>query len=111
MVVNLARNAMEAMDEAGSPKRHLTIQTMATAEGGVDIRVLDSGPGVPEELRSRLFDPFFTTKAAGMGMGLSICRSIAEGHGGRLSVDNRSRGGAEFRLTLPPVRTEAPTTV
>jgi len=111
VVVNLARNAMEAMDEADSAKRDLTIQTTATPEGGVDIRVLDSGPGVPEELRSRLFDPFFTTKAAGMGMGLSICRSIAEGHGGRLSVDNRSRGGAEFRLTLPPVRTEAPTTV
>lgn len=111
VVINLARNAMEAMDEAGSPKRDLTIQTSATDEGGVDIRVLDSGPGVPEELRSRLFDPFFTTKATGMGMGLSICRSIAEGHGGRLSVDNRSRGGAEFRLTLPPVRTEAPTTV
>jgi signal transduction histidine kinase len=107
VVVNLARNAMEAMDEADSPRRDLTIQTMATPDGGVDIQVLDSGPGIPEEIRARLFDPFFTTKAAGMGIGLSICRSIAEGHGGQISVTNRSRGGAAFRLTLPPARTEA----
>lgn len=106
VIVNLARNAMEAMDEAGSPRRDLTIQTTATAEGGVDIRVLDSGPGIADDCRTRLFDPFFTTKAAGMGMGLSICRSIAEGHGGRLSATNRSRGGAEFRLTLPPIKRE-----
>lgn len=106
VIVNLARNAMEAMDEAGIPKRDLTIQTSATDEGGVDIRVLDSGPGIAEECRPHLFDPFYTTKAAGMGMGLSICRSIAEAHGGRLSVTNRTRGGAEFRLTLPPISRE-----
>ena len=102
VVVNLARNAMEAMDEVASDPRDLTIQTGTTPAGGVEIRVLDNGPGIPADLRARLFEPFFTTKTAGMGMGLSICRSIAENHGGQLSADNRSRGGAEFKLTLPP---------
>jgi len=108
VVVNLARNAMEAMAEADSPRRDLTIQTAAAANGGVDIRVLDTGPGVPDEVRDRLFDPFFTTKTAGMGMGLSICRSIAEAHGGTLAVTNRGRGGAEFRLTLSPAAETTP---
>lgn len=110
VVVNLARNAMEAMNETASDPRDLTIQTGATATGEVEIRVLDNGPGIAGDLQSRLFEPFFTTKTAGMGMGLSICRSIAEAHGGQLSADNRSRGGAEFRLTLPPAHRDQPPT-
>lgn len=106
IVVNLARNAMEAMDDAGSETRDLTIQTATTAEGGAEIRVMDTGPGIPDDLQRRMFEPFFTTKAAGMGMGLSICRSIAEAHGGTLSAANRGRGGAEFRLVLPPALRE-----
>ncbi len=103
VIINLARNAMEAMREAESPQRDLTIRTGLTSDGDAEVRVLDTGPGLSDEVSEKLFDPFFTTKKTGMGMGLSICRSIIESHGGQLTVANRARGGAEFRLSLPSV--------
>lgn len=101
VIVNLARNAIEAMREADSIQRDLTIRTGVTPDGDAEIRVLDTGPGIPDEVLTSLFEPFFTTKKSGMGMGLSICRSIIESHGGKMTASNRARGGAEFKVTLP----------
>lgn len=98
VLLNLMRNAVEAM--AGSPRRRLTI---ATARRGdrIEVRIADTGPGLSPEVAARLFMPFVTTKAEGLGVGLSICRTIVEAHGGRLVADSPAGGGAAFRFTLP----------
>jgi len=99
VLVNLLRNAMEAM--ADSPRRELTVASRPGPEGLVEVAVADTGPGLPEAVRVKLFQPFFTTKEAGMGVGLSISRTIVEAHGGKLSAETNPEGGATFRLTLP----------
>jgi two-component system sensor kinase FixL len=99
VLVNLMRNAMEAMAE--SPRRELVVSSGPAAGGLVEIVVADTGQGLPEAVRANLFQPFFTTKEAGMGVGLSISRTIIESHGGKLSAEANSAGGATFRLTLP----------
>jgi signal transduction histidine kinase len=99
VLLNLIRNAVEAMH--GSHRRELTIRTMLSAEGLVEISVADGGPGLPEQVREKLFQPFVTTKASGMGVGLSICRCIIEAHGGRMWLTEASGGGADFHFTLP----------
>lgn len=102
VIVNLAINAMQAMAQAGSPERQVVIRTVATDGIGVRCIVEDSGPGIPPEHMDRLFESFFTTKPSGMGMGLPICRSIIEAHGGRIRVDEAgAHGGASFSFTLP----------
>jgi two-component system sensor kinase FixL len=98
VLFNLMRNAVEAMAE--SPRRELTIATAAVG-AMVEISVADTGPGLPETVRANLFQPFVTTKANGMGVGLSICRTIAEAHGGVLRADHTADGSAVFRLTVP----------
>ena len=98
ILVNLVRNATEAM--SGRNKRQLTIST--GLEGSdVEIAVSDTGTGLPDDVVSRLFHPFVTTKERGMGMGLSICRTIAEAHGGRLWLASNTPEGATFKLSLP----------
>ncbi|WP_184717661.1 PAS domain S-box protein [Caulobacter sp.] len=99
VVVNLAMNALQAM--ASSSQRDLTIRAALDGSGRIAVIVEDSGPGVPEADLTRLFDSFFTTKPTGMGMGLSICRSIVESHGGAIGVRNLQDGGAVFSFTLP----------
>jgi two-component system sensor kinase FixL len=99
VVVNLVRNAVEAMAEA--TRRELEVTTSLT--DGVEIRVADTGPGLAREVADRLFEPFVTTKHQGMGVGLSICRSIAEDHGGHLTTVPRPGGGTVFCLVLPPL--------
>lgn len=100
VVVNLAVNAMQAM--AQSPERRLVLRT--TLEGGAVVCAIeDSGPGIPADHFGRLFESFFTTKDGGMGMGLPICRSIIEAHGGRISAANNVVGGARFSFTLPAI--------
>lgn len=99
VVLNLVRNAVEAMEDA--PVRHLTVTTRLTGEGDVLASFRDTGPGLSEEVVRRLFEPFVTTKENGMGIGLSICRSIMEAHGGRLWMTPAPEGGAEFHFTLP----------
>lgn len=98
IMVNLIRNAIEAM--SGRGKRQLTISTRL-AGSDVEIAVSDTGSGLPEDVVSRLFHPFVTTKERGMGMGLSICRTIAEAHGGRLWLGANTPEGATFKLSLP----------
>lgn len=105
VVVNLAMNAAQAMiagdtAHAGDGPRRVVIST-AQEGGEIVVTVDDSGPGIPAESFDLLFQSFFTTKADGMGIGLPICRSIVEAHGGRISATNREEGGARFRFTLP----------
>lgn len=100
VLVNLVRNALDSMREAQTHKRVLTIQT-ARRKGLVEVAVSDTGAGFPEGAHERLFEPFFSTKRDGMGMGLSISRSIVEGHDGRIWGDTNREGGATFRFTLP----------
>jgi PAS domain S-box-containing protein len=97
VIVNLAVNAMQAM--AGSDHRSLILATSRSADGQVSLAVEDSGPGLPEET-NRLFEGFYTTKEAGMGMGLAICRTIVEAHGGAI-VAEQGQVGARFTVVIP----------
>jgi PAS domain S-box-containing protein len=101
VILNLVHNGMEAMSEVRPALRHLTIHTSASGDGAVEIAVCDQGQGMPTEVLDRIFDPFFTTKSTGLGMGLSICRSIIESHGGRLWATSDSGIGTVFRFSLP----------
>lgn len=99
VLVNLIRNAVDAM--ADSPRRELTIASRRLEDGSAQVSVTDTGSGVDEDFRERLFQPFMTTKAEGMGVGLSISRSIIEAHGGRIWADPNPRGGTVFHFILP----------
>jgi len=101
VVVNLILNAVEAMSSDEEGARELSIRTEQSQTGGVLVEVRDSGPGIDREYLERVFEPFYTTKTSGVGMGLSICRSIIVAHGGRLWVDVNKPRGAVFRFTLP----------
>jgi signal transduction histidine kinase len=96
VLVNLVRNAAEAAGSGGRVDVRL-----AERDGSAEVAVEDSGPGIPPERRDRLFEPFFTTKPRGTGLGLAVSRAIARAHGGDLSADAASAGGARFALTLP----------
>jgi two-component system, LuxR family, sensor kinase FixL len=104
LLLNLVANACEAM-RAGAAPKVLTLTTLHASDNSVQIVVSDNGPGVPSAQVDSIFDAFFTTKAQGLGMGLPICRQIAQMHGGALNLDAGS-GGASFRLSLPARRTE-----
>jgi len=99
VLVNLVKNACEALAEVAGTRR-LVLRTLR-AEGQVRIEVQDNGPGITPEIAARLFQPFVTTKRHGMGLGLAICRSIVEAHGGRLAILPAAGGGALFRIDLP----------
>jgi len=101
VILNLIINAVEAMRCVSEGARELLIRTGKDASGGVLVVVQDSGPGVSPESFDRLFDAFYTTKPSGMGMGLSICRSIIEAHDGRLWAVPHDGPGATFQFTLP----------
>jgi PAS domain S-box-containing protein len=101
VVINLIVNAVEAMSAMSEGPRALLISTAADFSQGVSIAVSDSGPGLPAEGVERVFEPFYTTKPSGLGMGLSICRSIVDAHGGRLSAKPNVPRGAVFQFTLP----------
>jgi signal transduction histidine kinase len=98
--MNLVVNALEALAETEGDRR-IRICTERGPGATAQISVEDTGPGLPPTLQREVFKPFFTTKAQGMGMGLSIARSILQAHGGRLFVDDARRAGARFTLTLP----------
>jgi C4-dicarboxylate-specific signal transduction histidine kinase len=99
VVLNLLRNALEAM--GGGHRRELNIETRMSAEAQVGVIISDTGPGLPEALRDQIFKPFVTTKPEGMGIGLSVCRSIIEAHGGTIRATPGPAGGAAFHITLP----------
>ncbi|MDX2170620.1 MAG: ATP-binding protein [Deltaproteobacteria bacterium] len=101
VLLNLLRNAMDAMRAAPRPDHALWLETVARADQAVEIRVRDTGIGVPREATQRIFDPFFTTKPAGLGLGLPVSRSIVEAHGGRLWATGNPDGGMTFAFTLP----------
>jgi PAS domain S-box-containing protein len=96
LILNLSRNAMEAMTEKGQ----LTIETRVTNQGGL-LMVSDTGPGIPSGQREKLFEPFFTTKAKGTGLGLALCLSIVERHGGKITVDSTEGQGTTFTVLFP----------
>lgn len=98
VVVNLIVNAVQAMEQADPAARELTIRARPSA-AGVQVQVQDAGPGLADP--ARVFDSFFTTKASGMGMGLTICRSILEAHGGTIGAANGPAGGAVFTFEVP----------
>ncbi len=101
VVLNLIINAAEAMSGASDGPRELLISTGTSDTGDVRVAVRDSGPGLTPAALERLFEPFYTTKPGGLGLGLSICRSIIEAHGGRLWVSANVPRGATFQFTLP----------
>jgi C4-dicarboxylate-specific signal transduction histidine kinase len=101
VILNLIVNAIEAMSGTNEAPRDLLIGAEKADPDGVLVAVRDSGPGLAPETLERLFDAFYTTKASGMGMGLSICRSIIEAHGGRLWASANLPRGAVFQFTVP----------
>lgn len=101
VLLNLVLNAVEAMGGISDDTRELLIITTAEADGMIHIAIADSGPGLPPESLARLFEAFFTTKSTGMGMGLSICRSIVDAHGGKVWATANEPRGAIFHFSLP----------
>jgi signal transduction histidine kinase len=101
VMVNLVTNAVDAMNNMAGSQRLLQIKTGLHDKGDLLIAVEDSGTGIDPKNIDRIFEPFFTTKPHGMGMGLSICRSIIENHGGRLAVVSAQPHGSIFQVFLP----------
>jgi PAS domain S-box-containing protein len=101
VILNLIMNATEAVSEVEERPRELSISTGKAESNGVLVTVSDTGPGLPPEILARIFEPFYTTKANGLGMGLSICRSIVEAHGGQLWATPNEPHGAVFCMMLP----------
>lgn len=102
VLINLLYNAVESLSSARTPQRLLEIEVEADEQ--IEIRVSDTGVGMPSDLLPQLFTPFLTTKPHGLGMGLPVSRSIVEFHGGRMSADNNQEGGMTFRVRLPLAR-------
>jgi C4-dicarboxylate-specific signal transduction histidine kinase len=100
-ILNLIKNAIEAMHSVPPDKRRLRVVTGADANLGVAVYVQDTGPGIPPDRQNQIFEPFFSTKPNGTGLGLSICRTIAEDHGGKLFLSKSDARGTSFELVLP----------
>jgi signal transduction histidine kinase len=110
VVINLVRNAAEAVrgeERPGAGGGEIVVSVQRAADGGCEVSVADTGPGIAPEVRARLFEPFAGTKRDGMGIGLAICRAIVEAHGGHLRAEPNPGGGAVFRFVLPPPLTMA----
>jgi C4-dicarboxylate-specific signal transduction histidine kinase len=99
VIINLIRNAFEAM--ADQEPRQVTLSTRALDDDTIEIAIADIGPGIPGDIAGRLFEPFVSSKHDGMGLGLSISRSIIEAHDGQLTAEPNPGGGTIFRFTLP----------
>jgi len=106
VIVNILMNAIQAIDQGNAERRAVHVQTSPAMDGTVEIRIVDTGPGISEDRHSRIFDSFFTTKQCGIGMGLAICRSIVESHGGSIGVGRAISGGAQLTVRLPAIVVE-----
>jgi signal transduction histidine kinase len=100
-ILNLVVNAVEAMSIAGHQARTLQLWTQVNPDETVLVRIIDSGPGIDAEMEKNMFRPFFTTKSGGMGMGLTICKTIVEAHGGKVTARRNQPSGMEFQIDLP----------
>jgi C4-dicarboxylate-specific signal transduction histidine kinase len=100
VILNLIRNGIEAMKSEKTGKPEVTIATSVVEGKYAEVAISDMGPGIPPESMNKVFDPFFTTKSDGLGMGLSICRSIIEAHDNQLWVEHNSHNGVTFRFRL-----------
>jgi signal transduction histidine kinase len=103
LLLNLAMNGMQAMTDSPLGLRRLIVQTSRKEDSTVELSVYDSGHGIPGDLLPHVFESFFTTKKDGMGLGLSIAKSIVQKHNGNIRVDSNPRGGAVFRIGLPAI--------
>ena len=101
MILNLVRNAIDAMADAPEDRREVVLMTRRSGDGEVEITVADHGSGLAPEATEHLFNPFFTTKSGGTGLGLAISKSIVRAHGGRLWHTPNDGSGARFHFTLP----------
>ena len=101
VLINILINAMDAVANMPESQRRVTLNARNAEPGWVEIEIVDSGPGISDDVMRRIFDPFFTTKSAGMGIGLSVSRTIVDAHNGRLWAENGAAGGAKFRVMLP----------
>ena len=101
VIANLLSNAIEASTDGTGAECVLHVETASDTAGFFDVIVKDHGSGIREDDLAKIFDPFFTRKDNGLGLGLAVCRSIAEAHGGRIKARNRPDGGARFCLSLP----------
>ena len=106
--LNLVQNAYEAMEDCGGTLRVEVHSSRENGRNGVELRLADTGPGVPDELREEIFNPFVTTKKTGVGLGLSIVSKIVDGHHGSIRVKNAKEGGAVFTLFFPIEETSEP---
>jgi signal transduction histidine kinase/ABC-type uncharacterized transport system substrate-binding protein len=106
VLINLIVNAIDAMESLEKPQRKITVRT-ARDGNSAEIEIADSGPGIPAGKLDEIFEPFHTTKPSGMGMGLSIARTIIDAHDGRISAENKADRGAVFRIVLPLARAAA----
>ncbi|MBI1347722.1 PAS domain S-box protein [bacterium] len=101
VLTNLIQNAAQALEQKPVNQRDLWLETLITLDDRIQILIRDNGPGIPESIRPRLFEPFSTTRIDGLGMGLSIVRSIIDAHSGLITVSQPPEGGAEFKILLP----------
>jgi two-component system sensor kinase FixL len=99
VLVNLIRNAIDAMMD--SKVRCLALRTAPDGKGLIEVTIEDTGSGISDAIAGQLFQPFVTSKQNGMGIGLSICRTIIEAHGGRIWFESRANGGTAFHFTVP----------
>ena len=104
VLINLIVNAMDALASNGNGDRRVRVSARLREDGRIESTVRDNGAGLPNDSRADIFEPFVTTKAKGLGVGLAICRSIVEAHGGTLWAENNPDGGASFRFVVPSVR-------
>ncbi|MEI6336491.1 MAG: PAS domain-containing protein [Methylococcaceae bacterium] len=102
VIINLIRNSADALASCFENRhREISVHSLLTLNGGVEVSIKDNGPGIPEDLQQQILMPFYTTKAEGMGMGLSICNSIIEAHQGKLNFNSQAGKGTSFYFTLP----------
>ena len=101
VLVNLIRNSVEAIQDTDKDDGKLILETRLLEDGSIEATVTDNGTGIATDMMDKMFNPFQTSKESGMGMGLSISRSIIEAHGGKLWADNQHPQGALFGFSLP----------